>query len=78
MILHDAATAFITVIDTAFAWVEALAAAAVFVVCVVGLAAAPLFAPTTRRGLRRPAPPAARRPVPSWAHTEPYDYDEAA
>lgn len=77
MILHDAATAFITVITAAFAWVETLAAAVVFVVCVVGLAAAPLFAPTTRRGIRRPAP-AARRPVPSWAHTEPYDYDEAA
>ena len=27
-----------------------------------------------------PAPTPARRarPVPSWAHTEPYDYDEAA
>lgn len=27
-----------------------------------------------------PQPPAARtrRPVPSWAHTQPYDYEEAA
>lgn len=77
MIIHDAATTFTTVIGAAFAWVETLAAAIVFVACVGGLAAAPLIAPTTRRGIRRPAPPV-RRPVPSWAHTEPYDYDAAA
>ncbi|MEU8968108.1 hypothetical protein AB0D11_02335 [Streptomyces monashensis] len=76
MILHDAATTFITVIDTAFVWVEMLAAALAFTVCVAGFAAAPLFAPTTRRGIRRPAAPGRR--VPSWAHTEPYDYEEVA
>lgn len=73
MILHDAATTFTTIITAAFAWVETLAAAAVFVLCVVGLSAAPLFAPTTRRSIRRPA-----RHVPSWAHTEPRKYHEAA
>ena len=39
-----------------------------------------------RAGLRGELPPQAppepqarkRRPVPSWAHNEPYDYDEAA
>ncbi|MFB8182579.1 hypothetical protein ACFC8N_42650 [Streptomyces sp. NPDC055966] len=77
MILHDAATTFTSIITAAFAWVEMLAFALAFTVAVVGLAAAPLFAPTTRRGIRRPTAPA-RRHVPSWAHTEPYDYDEAA
>lgn len=27
---------------------------------------------------QRHTPPAERRRVPSWAHTEPYDYEEAA
>lgn len=77
MIIHDAAATFITLIDAAFAWVETLTAALAFTVAVVGLAAAPLFAPTTRRTIRRPAT-RDRRHVPSWAHTEPYDYDKAA
>lgn len=84
MIVHDAARAFTAVIDAAFLWVETLAAALTFTVIVVGLAALPLVAPTARTVRRAPVRPAAptpvptRRRVPSWAHTEPYDYEEAA
>lgn len=81
MILHDAAAAFITVIDAATAWVEGLAAALAFVLCVVAFAAGPLIAPAIRRTRRHtptPVPAPARRPVPSWAHTQPHNYDEAA
>jgi hypothetical protein len=72
VIIHDAAAAFTRLIDAAFLWVETLA----FVLCVAVLCAAPLIAPTTPRSIRRR--PATARRVPSWAHTEPYDYDEAA
>lgn len=89
MILHDAATLFVTVIDRAVLTVQLLA----FVACVAVLAAAPLVAPGVKASRRRlyarlaaehapqaprPQPGPKRRPVPSWAHTEPYDYDEAA
>ncbi|MFE9448335.1 hypothetical protein [Streptomyces sp. NPDC006739] len=81
MIVHDAAAAFITIITAATTWIEGLAAALVFVLAVIAFAAAPLIAPTTRAARRpadQPAVPARQRPVPSWAHTQPYDYDEAA
>lgn len=81
MILHDAATAFVTVITAAFAWVETLAFAAAFTLAVVAFAAGPLIAPAIRRTRRHtatPVPAPARRPAPSWAHTQPRDYDEAA
>lgn len=102
MIVHDAATAAVTLIDTALLWVQALAAGAAFVLCVVLLALGPLVAPGVkalhpRRGAWRPLSPPHRasrdsrvtgtspspaqrrtRPVPSWAHTEPYTYEETA
>jgi hypothetical protein len=78
VILHDAATLFVTIIDRAVLTVQLLAGAAAFVLCVVAFAAGPLIAPTARAARRAAAAPVRRRPVPSWAHTEPYDYDEAA
>ncbi|MEV6833528.1 hypothetical protein AB0N17_03185 [Streptomyces sp. NPDC051133] len=81
MILHDAATAWLDLINAAVLWVETFAAAAAFTLCVVGFCLGPLIAPAARtvcRAVVLPAAPARRRPVPSWAHTEPYDYDEAA
>lgn len=98
MIVHDAAAAFVALIDAALLWAEAIAAAVVFVAAVVAFAVEPLIAPdarrepqrprgapqTTSRGSRTagtpPRPSGARvRPrVPSWAHTEPYTYEEAA
>ncbi|MEU5596629.1 hypothetical protein [Streptomyces sp. NPDC020298] len=78
MIIHDAATLFVLIIDRAITAVETLAAAAAFVLCVVGFCLAPLIAPTARAVRRTARPEPRRRPVPSWAHTEPYDYDEAA
>jgi hypothetical protein len=90
VILHDAATAFITVIDTALLWVQVLAGAAAMVLCALPLCVAP-GVKAARRALdarrsaehapQAPAEPTSavkRRPVPSWAHTEPYDYNEAA
>ncbi|MEU7305233.1 hypothetical protein [Streptomyces sp. NPDC007206] len=79
MILYDAATLFITLIDRAVLAVHLLAAAAAFVLWVVAVALGLLIAPgarTVRRAVRRaavrPAAPVAarRRPVPSWDHTE--------
>lgn len=67
MIVHDAAAAFILIIDQAVFAVRLIAACLAFVLCVVGLAAAPLFAPRTRY-----------RPLPHWARTQPLDYEEAA
>jgi hypothetical protein len=98
VILHDAATAFITLIDTALMWARLAGAALAFVLCVIAFAIGPLIAPHARRGARRgsraphslsidsnttedaPKPPQRRtaRPAPSWAHTEPYTYEEAA
>lgn len=78
MIVHDAATTFITLIDQAVLIVQASAAAAAFTLCVLAFAVGPLVAPTARAARRALPRPARRRPVPSWAHTEPYDYDEAA
>jgi hypothetical protein len=77
VILHDTATAFITIIDRATLAVEALAAALAVVLCVIGFCAAPLIASRTRRTVKRPPAPVRRR-VPSWAHTQPRNYDPAA
>jgi hypothetical protein len=83
VLIHDAATLFVTIIDRAVLTVQLLAGAAAFVLCVVAFAAGPLIAPTARALRRAAVRPTAtahvrRRPVPSWAHTEPYDYEEAA
>jgi hypothetical protein len=89
VIVHDAATAFLTVINAALAWVQVLAGAAAIVLCAIPLCVAP-GAKAARSLLnarmsaehasRAPEvhPRPKRRPVPSWAHTEPYDYEEAA
>jgi hypothetical protein len=90
VIVHDAATLFTTVIHRAVLAVEGVAAALAFVVCVVAYSVGPLVAPGLKAARTRlrdrqsaePAPQAPevtrRRPVPSWACTEPYNYDEAA
>jgi hypothetical protein len=83
VILHDAATLFVTIIDRAVLTVQILAAALAFMLCVIGFCAGPLITPgarAARRAVARPAAPVPvrRRPVPSWAHTEPYDREEAA
>lgn len=74
----DAITTFTLIVDTAIAWVQALAAAATFVLAVVLFAVGPLVVPAART-VRR---------APSWARntiqarriaraTRP-DYEEAA
>ncbi|MEU9444137.1 hypothetical protein AB0D42_25170 [Streptomyces sp. NPDC048304] len=74
MILYDAATLFIILIDRAVLAVQLLAAAVAFVLWVVAVALGLLIAPgarTVRRAAVRPAA-ARRRPVASRAHTERY------
>lgn len=96
MLIHEAAVAFVAVIDAALLWVQALAGASAFVFCVVAFVAfgsgpfAGSAVEAARSRLRarltasrvsqapEPHPSPKRRSVPSWAHTEPYDYDEAA
>lgn len=93
MIVHDAATAAVTLIDTAILWAQALAAGAAFVFLVVAWSVALCGAPrvkaarnhlnarvTPERTPRAPEPTRAakRRHTPAWAHTEPYTYEEAA
>ncbi|MFE9127056.1 hypothetical protein ACFYOF_16825 [Streptomyces sp. NPDC007148] len=91
MIVHDLATAFDTVITAATAWVEALAGASAFILCVaafVAFGARPTTPYIVRRAMPRPSwarsPLRARalarrtRTLPLWAHTQPHDYDEAA
>ncbi|WP_435279292.1 hypothetical protein [Streptomyces sp. 1222.5] len=67
MILHDAAEAFTLIIERAILTVQLLAACLAFVLCVIALAAGPLFAPRTRY-----------KPLPHWARQQPLDYEEAA
>lgn len=59
MIVKEAATTFILIIDTATHWIEVLAGAAAFVLCVIAYALGPLVAP--------PARAVRRRVAPSWA-----------
>lgn len=89
VLIHDAAVAFVALINAAVAWVMALA----FTVIVIGWAGTLTGAWAVKTARSRlcasvsaeqpsEAPESIRtrkrRPVPSWAHTEPYDYDEAA
>jgi hypothetical protein len=98
VIVHDAAAAFLAVVDAAVLWVQAIAAAVAFVLCVAAYSIGLLIAPHARQGAqtaagaphspvcdsratgRSPKPSGGRtgRRVPSWAHTEPHTYDEAA
>jgi hypothetical protein len=81
MLIHGAATTFTTVINTAILWVQALTGATLFVLLVVCCCLMPLIAPKARGRAQQDRPEPQRRAprrVPSWAHTEPYDYDEAA
>ncbi|MFJ8538134.1 hypothetical protein [Streptomyces sp. NPDC093591] len=58
--IAEAADTFVLIIDTAVMWVQILAAAAAFVLCVVCFAIGPLVTPAAKA--------AARRAVgPSWA-----------
>ncbi|WP_435279133.1 hypothetical protein [Streptomyces sp. 1222.5] len=67
MIIHDAATAFTTIIERAILTMQLIAGCLAFVLCVIVLTAVPLFAPRTRY-----------KPLPHWARTQPLDYEEAA
>lgn len=60
MILHDAASAFVTLIHAALLWAQVVGAAVGFVLCVVGFAVGPLVAPAMKAATRRAA-------GPSWA-----------
>ncbi len=77
----------------AILWAGAAGAALAFVVLVVAVSLGPLVAPAARAARKRVTgplaaerapqateshPPRKRAPVPSWAHTEPYDYQDAA
>jgi hypothetical protein len=97
VIIHDAAAAFVTLIDAALLWARVIAVAGAFVALVAAWSVM-LVAPGIRRRAQaargasrraprdsraamtpeRPADGRTRPRVPSWAHTEPYDYDEAA
>ena len=94
MIVHDAATLFVTVIDRAFLVVQVAAGLAAMVGCASFLLL-PSGVKAARRGLSRRLPladgpevppeprdahkPAQRRRVPSWAHTDHHhDLEEAA
>lgn len=89
MTVHDAAVAFVAVYDGAKAAVQLLAGLAAIVLCALPLCVGPGVR-AARKGLRgrlsheqplpapEPQPAPKRRPVPSWAHTEPYDYKDAA
>lgn len=89
MIVHEAASAFVAIIDGAKAAVQLLAGLAAIVLCALPLCVGPGVR-ATRKGLRarlsheqphpapEPQPAPKRRPVPPWAHNEPYDYEDAA
>lgn len=89
MIVHDASALFVTVIDRAFLVVQVGAGLAAMLLCASWLLL-PSGVKAARRRLSgsleaadapeappepRTAPRPAQRRVPSWAHTEPYDYD---
>lgn len=89
MLIHDAASAFVAVITAAPAWVQVLAGFAAMVLCAVPLCIAPgVKAARSRLRARltashasqapEPHPSPKRRPVPSWARTDPRRYDNAA
>lgn len=89
MIVHDAAVAVTAVIAAAVAMVQLAAGLAAIVLCALPLCVGPGVR-AARRGLRarlsreqpqpapEPQPAPQRRPMPSWAHTEPYDHEDAA
>lgn len=60
MIVHDAATAFVAIINAAILWAQLVGAAAAFVLCVVAFAVGPLVVPRVKTAARR-------LPGTSWA-----------
>lgn len=60
MIIHEAATTFITLIDAAIMWARIIGAAAAFTLCVIVFAFGPLVAPAVKAAARRAV-------APSWA-----------
>lgn len=61
MILHEAATTFVALIDAAVMWARLIAAALAFVLCVIAYAFGPLVAPSVMQAARRVARPSWRR-----------------
>lgn len=80
MIVHDAATAFVDLIDTAVLWARIIGAALALVLCIVAFAAGPLIAPAAHAVRRRTAPSWARGRARARriARRTRHDYDEAA
>lgn len=77
MIVHEAATTFVALYHALIGWLIFLGVFA----AIVGCTAVACIAPGVRlwRGRRKqPAAKTPKRRVPSWAHTEPYEYEEAA
>lgn len=60
MIVHDAATTFVALIDAALMWARIIGAAAGFVLAVAAWSLGPLVAPSVKAAARRAA-------GPSWA-----------
>lgn len=60
MIVHDAATAFVAIINAAILWAQIVGGAIAFVLCVVAFAIGPLVVPRVKTAARR-------LPGPSWA-----------
>ena len=92
MIIHEMATAFTAIIDTAVAWVKLLAGLLAIVLFTLALCVAPAQktaprrapGPSWRRGRTRARILARRRTrapharTAPWVHTQPRDYGEAA
>ncbi|MFF7142297.1 hypothetical protein ACFZB5_13745 [Streptomyces nodosus] len=53
MIVHDTATAFVVLVDTAILWARVLGAALAFVLCVAAFAVGPLIAPAMKTATGR-------------------------
>lgn len=80
MIVQEAASTFVALIDAAVMWARIIAAAFALVLCVVAFAVGPLLAPAAETVRRRARPAWARGQAQARriARRTRRDYDEAA